>query len=65
MKNPVPLAAARALRKFNCSAALNTEEIAQAISTFQSEYLVRRHNLTPPTAALVASLAFGQRGDAR
>jgi hypothetical protein len=59
MKNPVPRAAGRALHMFTCFAALNNEEIAQALSDFQSGFLARRHNLTPPIAALVASLAFG------
>lgn len=57
MKDPAPLAAGRASELF-CVTAQRSED-NQASSRLQAARLQRRFGLTPATAQLVASLAFG------
>jgi hypothetical protein len=57
-RNPVPLAAGRAPNSF-CLAAERSIDI-RTLLDFQAKLLAHRYGFVPPTARLVASLAFGE-----
>ena len=57
--NPAALAGADGVRKTISSAAITSEDTA-TLTKLQASRIARQFGLTTPTAAVIASLAFGE-----
>jgi hypothetical protein len=57
-RNPATRDAGRAGNRFNCLAALNGSQVAQALPSYQATFVARRLRLSLPLARIVAELAF-------